>query len=66
MNPVLVLSTTLVAVAFVAWIVSAQSRQARLYYEGPSAGRTGGLTANTTSGKSLASWPPPAVRPDGD
>jgi hypothetical protein len=54
MSPVLALGATLVTAAFVAWIVTAQSQQGRLYYEEPAARRTAGLTANGAIGG--ASW----------
>ena len=53
MSPVLALGATLSA-AFVAWIVTAQSQQGRLYYEEPPARRAAALTANDTN--SGASW----------
>jgi hypothetical protein len=59
MSPVLALGATLVTAAFVAWIVTAQSQQGRLYYEAPAASRTADLTARDASGGAGWSAPPP-------
>jgi hypothetical protein len=56
MDPLLVLGASLIAVAFVVWVVSAQSRPGRLYYEAPSPRRAAEAAASQESRD--AKWPP--------
>jgi len=58
MDPLLVLGASLVAVAFVVWVVSAQSRPGRLYYEAPSP-RRAAAASEDNGGRS---WSPPPPR----
>ena len=60
MSPVLALGATLVTAAFVAWIVTAQSQQGRLFYEEPPARREAGLAGKDAN--SGASWPASSPR----
>ncbi len=56
MDPLLVLGASLVTVAFVVWVVSAQSKPGRLYYESPSPRRAAEAAVSQESGG--AKWAP--------